>query len=329
MPDSIIDRNGAEALIPEQYFPEIQQAITEQSIVLSAGRRLPNMVRNQMRMPILDILPIAYFNNAGANPSDTSMKKTSRAAWKDKFINAEEISVIVPIPENVLEDADFDIWSEIRPLIAEAFGQKIDGAVFFGQDAPNAWPDSLVVGATGAGNIVPLGTGDDLYDDLLSENGIISKVEVDGYMPNGHVSNPAFRGKLRGLRDTEGQPLFKRSLNSRQDMQTSTDYELDGSPIYFMRNGAWLADQAKIITGDWSQLVYSIRKDITTKVLTESVIQDPSDGSIVYNLAQQDMVALRVVMRLGWEVPNPVNRLNTDSETRYPFAVLTEAASGS
>jgi hypothetical protein len=34
------------------------------------------------------------------------------------------------------------------------------------------------------------------------------------------------------------------------------------------------------------------------------------------------MVALRAMVRLGWQVPNPINRLNTNAVTRYPFAVL-------
>ena len=37
------------------------------------------------------------------------------------------------------------------------------------------------------------------------------------------------------------------------------------------------------------------------------------------------MVALRVVMRLGWQVPNPLNNVNTNAGTRYPFAVLLPA----
>jgi hypothetical protein len=74
-------------------------------------------------------------------------------------------------------------------------------------------------------------------------------------------------------------------------------------------------------------LVYSIRQDITYKVLTESVIQDPASGNIIYNLAQQDMVALRAVLRIGWQVPNPINRMNTDDSTRYPFSVLTPSGS--
>jgi len=39
-------------------------------------------------------------------------------------------------------------------------------------------------------------------------------------------------------------------------------------------------------------------------------------------LAQQDMVALRAVMRLGWQVPNPINRIEEDADERYPFAAL-------
>ena len=70
--------------------------------------------------------------------------------------------------------------------------------------------------------------------------------------------------------------------------------------------------------------MYSIRQDITTKILTEAVIQDPSTGAIVYNLAQQDMIALRVVMRLAWALPNPATRLDSN-RVKCPFAYLEPA----
>ena len=77
-----------------------------------------------------------------------------------------------------------------------------------------------------------------------------------------------------------------------------------------------------MISGDFSQLVYSIRQDVTYKVLTEATIVDPATKEVVYALAQQDMVALRIVMRLGWEVPNPVNAIKPTEAERFPFAVL-------
>lgn len=313
----IIDRTGAEALMPEEASREIIQGAVEQSAVLSLGTKLPNMARQQRRLPVLSSLPTAYFLNAESDPSDTAKKKLTNMAWANKYINAEEIAVIVPIPENVLDDSDYDIWGEVKPRINEAIGVVIDQAIFYGIGAPAIWPQALVPAATAAGNVLALGTNGDLYDDILGEGGILGLIEEDGFMPTGHVAAMTMRAKLRGLRTQDGVPIFTRS------MQDKSRYELDGEPILFPRNGAVDATESLLISGEWRQLVYAIRKDITTKLLTEAVIQDPADGSIVYNLAQQDMVALRVVMRLGWQVPNPINRLQQVEAQRYPFAVLT------
>ena len=34
---------------------------------------------------------------------------------------------------------------------------------------------------------------------------------------------------------------------------------------------------------------------------------------------------MQVVMRLGWEVPNPINAENPNEETRFPFALVEPA----
>jgi hypothetical protein len=72
---------------------------------------------------------------------------------------------------------------------------------------------------------------------------------------------------------------------------------------------------------DGSQFVLGVRKDITLKVLTEAVIQD-NTGAIIYNLAQQDMTALRLTFRVGWQVANLVNFDQPVEASRYPAAVL-------
>ena len=84
---NIIDRSGAESLIPVQESNEIIQGVITQSAVLQRGRRLPNMTSRQYKMPVLDMLPIAYFVNG-----DTGQKKTTKMAWDKKFITAEEIA---------------------------------------------------------------------------------------------------------------------------------------------------------------------------------------------------------------------------------------------
>lgn len=310
---AIIDRAGAEALFPQDVATSIIQGAIQESAVLTLGTRLPDMTTNQRRLPILESLPMAYFVNG-----EIGFKQYTNVSWGSKFIEAEEIAVIVPIPEAVLDDADYDIFEQIQPLIRQAFGRVLDGAVLYGTNRPASWEAGIVPLSVSAGNVIAEGTGADLYDDIMSENGVISLVEQDGFMVNGHIAQMQMAGRLRGLRDANGQPIFSR------DMQNSNTYALDGSPIYFQQNGAFDATQSLLISGDFTNLVYAIRQDLTYKVLTEAVIQDPATGAIVYNLAQQDMVALRAVMRLGWNVPSPIEN-NTTGNTVFPFAVLTPA----
>ncbi len=58
--DNMIDRTGAEALISEQVSKEIIQGAVENSTILRMGRKLPNMTSNKTRMPVLDLLPLAF-----------------------------------------------------------------------------------------------------------------------------------------------------------------------------------------------------------------------------------------------------------------------------
>jgi HK97 family phage major capsid protein len=313
---NLIQRTDAEALIPVEVANEIIQGVPQMSAVMQLGTRLPNMTAKQKRLPVLNSLPMAYFVNG-----DTGRKQTTKVDWKNKFLEAEEIAVIVPIPEAVLDDSEYDIWGQIRPRIEAAFGEVFDAAVLYGTNKPSTWPDGIVTQATAKGKVVALGTGADLYDDIMAEGGVIDLVEQSGFMVNGHVAAMSMRAKLRGLRDADGQPIFKAT------MQEGTRYQLDGEPMIFPQNGSIDASKSLLIAGDWRQLVYAIRQDITYKILTEAVIQDPTTGEIVYNLAQQDMVALRCVMRLAWQIPNPINQLDRDEETRFMFSVLTPPAS--
>ena len=307
---NITNRADAEAIIREQVVSNIFQDAPKHSVFLSIAKKLPNMTSNQTRMRVLDFLPTAYWVNG-----DTGMKQTTRQAWDNVFINAGELAVIVPISDAVLSDAEFDIFGEVTPRVMEAIGQKVDAAVIFGDNRPAEWGLDIISRARQAGNNVSPATGKDYYDLILGENGVFAKVEDDGYGVTGALEPMNFKSKLRGLRDTTGQPIFK------SNMQDVARYSLDGAPITFPENGAFYANIAQLVVGDFSQAVYSIRQDITVKILDQGVIQDPDTKEIIYNLAQQDMTALRIVFRMGWALPNPATRLNED-RTGCAFAYL-------
>ena len=301
----MITRQNAEALFSEDLVAEIIQGVTKQSAALRMFRRLPNMSSNIMRMRVLDALPMAYWVN---DSTDNGRKQVTNAAWANKYIVPAEIAVIVPIKEDVLDDASIDIWGEIRPRLVEAIGKKIDQAVFVGVDKPSAWRADLLSSIAQAGAYVSQGDGT-LYSAI---NDAMVKVEESGYNPTGIIGGVDVKGKFRMMLDTSGQPI--------------KGTEIDELPKAYIDNGAWDKTKAQMIVGDFTQAVYSIRQDITYKVLDQAIIQNPSDGEIMYNLAQEDMVALRVVMRLGWEIPNPITALQPDETVRFPFAAIQAAS---
>ena len=299
MPGQMISRTDAEVLIDEQVSREIIEGTIKQSRAMSMFRRLPNMTSNKTKMRVLDSLPLVYWQNG-----DNAKKKITKMAWDKKYIVAEEMAVIVPIPEAVLDDASYDIWADVRPRIEEAMGKKFDQAVFTGADKPAGFRADLLTSVLNAGATVTPGS-ETLYESI---NNAMVKVEESGYNVTGVVGGVDVKGKFRMMVDTTGQPI--------------KGTEIDSLNKAYVDNGAWDKTLAQMIVGDFTQAVYAIRQDITFKVLDQAVIQDPSTGEIVYNLAQDDMVALRVVMRLGWEIPNPINALQPDESVRFPFAAI-------
>ena len=299
----MITKDNVSALIDEQVVGEIFEGAQKESKVLSMFRRLPNMSSDKTKLRVSDALPVAYFVDESKN---NGRKNLTKAAWKNVFLTAEEIAVIVPIKENLLNDASVDLWAEIRPQLTSAIAKTIDAAVFKGEGAPASWGEGIIPQIIAKGKKVAE-TGK-LYNDI---NETMVKVEESGYDVNALLGGVGLKGKFRMMVDKSGQPLNSTEIGSLNRA--------------FLDNGAWDKSTSTLIAGDFNQAVYAIRQDITYKVLTEAVIQDPDDGSILYNLAQDDMVALRVVMRLGWEIPNPVNAEN-ETESRFPFASLKPAS---
>jgi HK97 family phage major capsid protein len=307
--NSLTDRTGADALIPEPVSNQIIQGVTQASAALSAFRRV-TMSSKTTRQPVLSALPDAYWVNG-----DTGLKQTTELAWERQTLTAEELAVIVPVPNAVLDDADFDIFAEARPRLVEAFGAKIDQAALFGVDAPASWGDGISELAVLAGNSHVEGSGGavDFADDIALT---MELVENDGYDVNAVWARRKIRGRLRRLRDQNDQPIFA-------GFQGDVPDTIYGNDIFYVRNGSWVNNYEAIV-GDRSMAILGIRQDITFQVFTEGVISDDS-GNVVLNLMQQDSVALRAVMRVAFAVAQPISRENDTGS--FPFAVLINAGS--
>ena len=325
-------------LINEEIAPNVIRGITEGSAALSLFNRLPNMSARTLRMPVLDTLGAAHFVEttvdddliAGADqqmnddlkerypekfPPNTGfpeLKRTHQMKWENVYIHAEAIAIILPVPEDVIDDMNYDFWGEITPRIIEAFHQRIDHAIIWGQGRPQSWPTGIVPTAIARGYVIPRGTGVDLAGDISAVMGLL---EADGKLPTGFMVDPTLKQELRDLRDNQNRPIFNDPLT------IGTPASLYGLPINYVWNNTFRPAVSPLIAGAMSEAKYSIRSDFRYKLITEGVITD-EDNQIVFNLPQQDMVALRIVMRLGWAVPNTIHKMAADRSLSWPFAVL-------
>jgi HK97 family phage major capsid protein len=312
---NVISRTDAQALMPEEVSNTFLQGLTSESAVLTAFTNVP-VGRKQVRFPVLSALPIAYFVSG-----DTGQKQTTEVNWDNKFLNIEEIAVIVPVPESVIDDAGFPIWDQVRPLCENAAGRTLDAAVFFGTNAPGTYPTAVVAAATSASNTAAEGTNDAAHGGIVGDfSDLFGTVEADGYDPNALIAVRAIKGKLRQARATTGESLLGLGMG---EVTAASIYGID---VQYPMRGLWPTGSgvARAIALDSSEFVVGVRQDVTWKLLDQAVIQD-NTGAIIYNLAQQDMVALRLVLRVGWQVANTINYDQPVEASRYPAGILLSA----
>jgi HK97 family phage major capsid protein len=346
-----ISRADALALINDQNMQEIWEEAAQTSAALRTFRKV-NMGTRQAKLAVLDVLPSApaggaFLNSAGTNADtgqpnwskDTAPKPTLHMGWVNKYLQAEEIAGIIPIPENVLDDAAFDIWGEVRPRVGEYIAAALDAAVFYGANAPSTWPTGGLAGqAVTAGNTLNATTypgtysstdtnqaagtartitttrgGDrgDLYNDLFGQ------VEDDGFDPNVVYMRRAERRVLRNLRSNQGELIYSDGLRG-----TDAVPSIWGTNIEYVRtNGLGPysgATDVLAIAGDRSKAILGLRQDVTFKFLDQATITDGA-GNVLYSLAESDMVALRFKVRVAFQIADPTTFEGGTSA--FPFSV--------
>ena len=97
-----------DVLLPDQIIKEIIAEAPKSSVLLSRAKMV-RLSAKKAKQPVLATLPEAYWVNG-----DTGLKQTTKSTWKNINITAEELAVIVPIPDALLDDADVPLWDEVK-----------------------------------------------------------------------------------------------------------------------------------------------------------------------------------------------------------------------
>lgn len=314
--NNVIDRATNPAIeLPEEVSREVIQEATASSVVMNLARNV-RMSSKSYRQPVLDVLPNAYWVNG-----DTGLKQTTSVEWESISLTAEPLAVLVVVPDEFVDDAFVPIWSEVRPLIAQAFGKVIDNAALWGVNKPSSWPADVYTSAAAAGNYVEIGqnkglvagtSGSDLATDVAAMG---LQLANDGFALDAFAAQTGFNWRLVAMRDTNGAPIYTTNVGDNRA-------GLYGIPFTESKNGAWNSE-VKLIGGDWSKALVGVRQDMTFTMHTDAVITDES-GVVVFNAMQQDSKIMRVVGRFGWAIANPVTNQNSTASTRSPFSLLTD-----
>lgn len=280
MADTNFLKDNLQGFVPTPTAAEIIADVVRGSSVLRLSK-VQQMQSETQKIPVMTGGPGAYW------VGETERIKTSTAQWIFPELIAKKLGVIVPVSKEKLEDTTIDVFATVRPYIAEAFYKAIDAACLFGTNSPFA--KNILGVATDAKRVVQLGTNAKLDLDISD---VMALVEDGGLDVNGFAAGYSLKNSLRKLRDANGNQLYVAGV----DQET-----LYSQPIEFSRNGAWDKMKALALAADWKYSIVGMRDQIQYEVLREATLQsvEMSDGKPL-SLAENDMVAIKATMRLGF-----------------------------
>lgn len=270
--------NVYENLIPRAMAREILQVTERQSAVLALGRNL-TMPSGLVSIPIVSFLPVAGW----VNPRYGGRKPATKIEWSSEEIVPAEVAATLALPENWITDAGFDVWANVRPTLVTALSRVIDDAILFGNGEPATFPPNGVVGA-GA----PVGGP----DALAALDAGFDAVEASGLDVTGIGSRVQIKSALRAE---------YRAIGATPDTVPTLSYA--GVPI--VTSPEWDTAKCDAVVGDWTKLVIGIREDISFRTSDSAVLLD-GGGVIIANSFQDNLIALKVWMKIGAAIGTPV-----------------------
>jgi HK97 family phage major capsid protein len=293
-------------LIPIEMSREILQSTVAQSAALSLAR-IQRMTTAQMDIPVLASLPQAKFLAAVG-----AVKPQTEIRWSSEMIHVEEVACTIAVPRAYIDDSAFPLWGEIRPRLSEAMSKAVDDAIISGLGAPASFPTGGVIAAGNPPIQAVASPGNPDFVGAISLG--MARVENSGLDVSGFAARTSVRAQFRNLRATTGEWLIW------QPSSANGPANLYGEPLVFTKLG-FAAGVPDLIVGDWQMLVIGLREDMRFELSEHGVLTDPVTREVVISAFEQDMVLMRVWMRLGAVIGIPFgNKPDGSQGLGTPFA---------
>lgn len=212
----------------------------------------------------------------------------------------KKLAVIIPMSEEILEDSLINLTQLLGELVAEAISKEEDLQFFNGTGSP--WTGILNTSGTG---LVTMDTGETAFTDITADH----LLDMQDELPSGAFAGAKYYmhrsvfNVVRKLKDDDGNYIYQRPQGTQPATIWDMPYELSDA---FPAKGDTAADSPFVIFANLkTATVFGDKQQIRVKMLDQATITD-TDGETQVNLAEQDMVALRFMERVGFVVTLPL-----------------------
>ena len=290
------DDSQAGYLIPQELSTEIYRiAETQYGLARREMKYMPfSGPGNERIIPVVGTGVSIFINGEKAKKQATQPKFTR------VIQSLKELAAIVPFTEQILEDSAINLTTLVAQLFAEAIAKFEDQQFLAGDGSGGGWTGVLNNANVRVAHQAVSGAANLIADDLLMMQDEVPTSALPG---SKYYLNRKALTIVRKLKDLNGNYIYQRPSDKLPGVIFDYPYELSDAlpaPADVAVGDPW------IIFGNLNQACVLGDKggQMRMKLLTEATITD-TDGQTTINLAEQDMVALRVAERVGFNLVLP------------------------
>lgn len=271
------DINKGAVNLPAEISSEIWAKTMDESAVMKLARRI-ELPGNGVAVPIIATDPVAEW------VGETGAKPVSNSTFETKLITPYKLAVIETVSKEFMDDYEA-LYNELVRRLPGALAKKFDATVF-GAAAGKPGDNFDVLGGSTAVDIQT-----DAWAGLVSADGTIAAA---GYELTGWALAPQGKSLLLAARDGSERPLF---VNNAAEGAVPM---VLGEPVEIAR-AAYAAGNPNQVgfAGDWDTAVYGTVDGIEISVSDQATL---TTGNTTLNLWQNNMVAIRAEIRVGFRV---------------------------
>lgn len=282
-------------LVPDELRAEILRiAETQYGLARREMRYLPfTGPGNSRRIP-------ALATSVSVTWTDEAVEKTSTAPTFGVVTQTlKKLAAIVPMTEEILEDSTIDIVALVAQLFAEAVAKEEDIQFFRGTGTP--WTGVLYNGSVNVRNISGTNPNAVQPEDLLD---LIDAVPSDALQGSKFYMHRSVMSVLRGLRDGGTGMFILQQPTAPGQPATMWGYEVVTSdafvPVTTTGNSVPF-----ILFGNLQRAaIFGDKQQLRVKMLDQATVANAANNGYL-NLAQRDMMAVRIVERVGYVLALP------------------------